>query len=312
MSALQVMYRDVDRTPYLFVLRECARKIGLDVKILRNVKSPKTGATGEEWGELLQHEEVDFLAENYWGLQSYRHRGVPFVCVATNCAKWNEKLVVGPRVKTLDDLRGKRFAGRPTGPSALFPTMWLADVGIEMEQVEIPEKQTGRWGHWKVVASGEFDACFMSSLYMEPALKAGLRVLDFGSYPFSGGNVALNTTENIAATKRDDVQKLVDAFFMANEVFQTDLATVERIIADEALELLSEHFTIDDGFAKRLAPQLAEELTLIPVPSAAGVNNAQRIRFSTNPELRDFNPMLMWDLSFARSTLARQNRPAST
>lgn len=306
MSTLSVMYRDVDRTPYLFVLRECARKIGLAVEVLRNVRSPKTGATGEEWGELLEHEEVDFLAENYWGLQSYRLRGVPFVCVATNCSKWNEKLVVGPGIRTLDDLRGKRFAQRPTGPSAVFPAMWLSDVGIEMEIVEIPEKQTGRWGQWKVVASGEYAATFMSPLYMAPALQAGLRELPFQTYPFSGGNVALTTTEHVAARKREAVQKLVDAVFMTNQIFHTDRATVERIIRDEALELLSEHFTIDDGFAARMAPMLAEELSEVPVPTPLGVYNAQRIRFPTNPELRDFNPMLMWDLSFARDTLGRR------
>lgn len=308
MSDLQVMYRDVDRTPYLFVLRDCARRIGLDLDIVRNVRSPKTGATGEEWGELLEHEEVDFLAENYWGLQSYRHRGVPFVTVAGNVNQWNEKLLVGPRITCLADLDGKRLAGRPTGPTAVFPTMWLSDLGMTMEQIVIPEKETGRWGHWKAVASGDYDACFMSSLYMEPALKAGLCELAFEQYPFAGGNVSLTTTEHIAATKRAAVQKLVDAMFEANRVFRTDPATVERIIADEAADLLAEHFTIGPGFAEWLYPLLREELAEYPVPPAAGVHNAHRIRFSTNPELRDFNPMLMWDLSFARASMAKHKR----
>ena len=50
MSALQVMYRDVDRTPYLFVLREYARKLGLDVKVLRKVKSPQDRRDGRRVG----------------------------------------------------------------------------------------------------------------------------------------------------------------------------------------------------------------------------------------------------------------------
>lgn len=308
MSTLRVMYRDVDRTPYLFVLRDSARRLGLDLDIVKNVRSPKTGATGEEWGELLEREEVDFLAENYWGLQSYRHRGVPFVTVAGNVNQWNEKLLVSPSITCVDDLDGKRLAGRPTGPAALFPTMWLEDLGMTMEQIVIPEKETGRWGHWKAVASGDCDACFMSSLYMRPALEEGLHVLELEHYPFAGGNVSLTTTEHIAATKREAVQTLVDAMFATNDVFRTDGDTVVRIIRDEAADLLREHFTVGTGFAEWLYPLLREELAKYPIPPAAGVHNAHRIRFSTNPELRDFNPMLMWDLSFARTSMASRTR----
>ena len=306
MSNLQLMYRDVDRTPYLFVLRDCARKLGLELDIVRNVRSPKSGATGEEWGELLQNEEVDFLAENYWGLQSYRHRGVPFVALAGNVDEWNESLVVRPGISRIADLDGKRLAGRPTGPTAVFPMMWLGDLGMTMEQTVIPEAKTGRWGHWQAVASGECDACFMSSLYIEPALKAGLTELKIEPYPFAGGNVSLTTTEHIAATKTNAIQTLVDAMFMTNDVFRTDPTTVVRIIRDETLDLLKEHFTIDAGFAEWIYPLLRDELAATPVPPALGVYNAQRIRFSTNPELKEFNPMLMWDLSFARRSIAKR------
>src|SRR5580700_6406289 len=121
MSKLVVMYRDVDRTPYLFVLRVRARSLGLDLEIVRNQRSVKTGATGEEWGELLQHEEIDFLAENYWGLQSYRLRGVPFVAVAGNTDRWTDMLFARPGITRVADLEGKRMAVRPTGPGAVFP-----------------------------------------------------------------------------------------------------------------------------------------------------------------------------------------------
>ena len=308
MTDLQLMYRDVDRTPYLFVLRDCARKLGLELNIVRNVRSPKTGATGEEWGELLQNEEVDFLVENYWGLQSYRHRGVPFVTLAGNVDTWNENLVVRKDISRVQDLNGKRLAGRPTGPTAVFPTMWLGDLGMSMEQIVIPEKKTGRWGHWKAVADGECDACFMSSLYIEPALQAGLRKLPVEPYPFAGGNVSLTTTEHITAIKSNAIQTLVDAMFLANDVFRTDPASVVRIIRDEASDLLKEHFAVDAGFAEWLYPLLRDEIAETPVPAAAGIHNALRIRFSTNPELREFNPMLMWDLSFARKSMAKREQ----
>jgi hypothetical protein len=311
MSDLVVMYRDVDRTPYLFVLRDRARSLGLDLEIVRNQRSVKTGATGEEWGELLQHEEVDFLAENYWGLQSYRLRGVPFVAVAGNTDRWTDMLFARPGITRVADLEGKRMAVRPTGPGAVFPNMWLEDLKMTMELVTIPEKQTGRWGHWKVVASGEFDCCLMSEIYAEPALAAGLHEIPIDYYPFAGGNVSMTTTEHIAATKRDAVQALVDAMFLTNDAFHTDPATVQRIIRDETAELLGEHFTLEPGFEVRFHAMLRDELSELPVPTAAGIHNAQRIRFSTNPELRALNPVLMWDFSFARATLAKR-APAKT
>ena len=70
------------------------------------------------------------IAENYWGLQSERARGLPFVTFGSAVRHWNEKLVVAPGIRALDDLRGKTLALRTPGPQELLPKLWLQDRGL--------------------------------------------------------------------------------------------------------------------------------------------------------------------------------------
>ena len=57
MGGFSVMYRDYDRTPYLYTLQWAAKSLGLEVDIQR--------AEGYDWAQLLRDGTVDFLAENY-------------------------------------------------------------------------------------------------------------------------------------------------------------------------------------------------------------------------------------------------------
>src|SRR5918996_1569973 len=124
MAGLRLLYRDVDRTPFLFTLGQCARKHGVDLEFLR----PTQGDT--LWAERLQSGDVDVIAENYWGLQNSRAKGAPFITIASVSNAMPERLVGGPSVNSEADLRGKRLAVRQTGPQLLYPTMWLKDRGL--------------------------------------------------------------------------------------------------------------------------------------------------------------------------------------
>ena len=48
---------------------------------------------------------------------------------------------------------------------------------------------------------------------------------------------------------------------------------------------------------------LRDELDDPPVPTLEAVLNMRRMRLKSAPELASFNPLLMWDLSFARRAL---------
>jgi hypothetical protein len=116
------------------------------------------------------------------------------------------------------------------------------------------------------------------------------------------GNVTLTTLENFATSRRDDVQKLVDAAFDASRLFKHDPAAAMEICMREPVKLLK----LDGRAAmERLYDILREELSEQPIPTPEGIANTRRMALTRIPELKDFNPLAMWDLSFARAALKR-------
>ena len=263
-------------------------------------------ARDAEWSERLEREEVDVITDNYWRLQVDRARGVPFVSIATASNVFPEKLFVHPSVRSLDDLRGKKLAIRGVGPQLLFPQMWLRDHGLDQDvQVVVsPESETGRWGHWKPVAAGECHACFITDLYEDAPTEAGLMVLPTERYPFADGYVTLTTTEGIISRKPKELQALVNAAFEASQTFLSDPAAVVAVMREECLTGLREHFElVDDDDLMNLHRKLVEGMSYPPLPTAEGIINAYRLQIDAAPEMVDFNPLLMWDLSFARHAM---------
>jgi ABC-type nitrate/sulfonate/bicarbonate transport system substrate-binding protein len=292
MSSLRVLYRDVDRTPYLYALRYTALKRGLDVEL---TQAPK----GNRYGEFLIDGETDVLAENYWGLQSFRAAGRDFISLATAVCTLNEKLFVKSDVDHLEQLKGKRIAIRGVGPSQYIPKLWLKDhgFGVETEAVVISEKEVGRWGNWKKVIDGDCAGCFITNFYQDEPKAAGLKEFPIEPYGFIG-NVTLTTTEALAHERHADMQRLVDAAHDASRLFKQNKEKALEIIAAEPMRLMN----IDnDAELTRVYGILSDELSDRPVPSAAAISNTHRMRLQSNPELEHFNPMLMWDLSFARN-----------
>ena len=120
-----MLYRDVDRLPFLHGLRRCAETLGLSITLVRHQQAGK-----EDWGQKLRRGEVEVIAENYWALQRYRAAGVPFVTVGSSSHVWTELLLAQPGITKLADLRGKKLAARLTGPQASFPRVLLERAGF--------------------------------------------------------------------------------------------------------------------------------------------------------------------------------------
>ena len=223
MEHVKVLYRDDDRLPYLCAIQHCATRFGLDIELRQ--------ATGRAFGEVLEAGEVDVLAENYWGLQSFRAGGAPFVSLATSVSHLNEQLYVHPSVHRIEDLRGKRFAVRSIGPQQYITDLWLTDMGLadDVEQVIISEPDVGRWMHWKLVLEGEFHGCFVTNSYADAPREAGLPLIPTERYPFLG-NVTLTATESFTKERAAVAQALVDAAFAATNLFRTDPETTTSIM----------------------------------------------------------------------------------
>jgi hypothetical protein len=302
---LRLLYRDVDRIPFLLAVQDAAHAHGLDLELVRHRQIGK-----EDWGEALKRGDVDAIAENYWALVRYRAAGDPFVTVASASHWWREYLLARPGLDTVHDLKGKRLAVRSTGPQPWFPAVFFAQAGMagEVTFVTIPEAESGRFGLWKAVVSGDCDACFVSKLYAEPPLQARLHEIEYPPFPFTGGHVVPTTTEAFAYDNPDAVQALVDAMFDACERCVDDDGYMLELVR-RGTGLLREYHTLSsEAEAVRTAAILREEIARVPIPTLRGIQNALDLVTVRFPELDGFDPLLMWDLSFARIALAKRTR----
>ncbi len=302
---MRLLYRDVDRLPYLLVLQRAARARGLDLELVRHQQIAK-----EDWGESLKRGDVDAIAENYWALVRYRAAGDPFVTVASASNSWDEIFFVRPDVRSVNDLKGKVMATRSTGPQQWFPYVFLDRMGLrdDVEVVVVPESEVGRMAYWKRVAEGDCAGCFVPPLYDDGPRAAGLRELAYPRYAFNGGHIIPTTTEAYIHDNRAAVQSLVSAMFDACAHLNASLDNMVAAVR-ESIDDLREHFTLsNDADILRLSTMFQSEIAPVPIPTVDGLRNALdiiRVRF---PDLRDFDPLIMWDLSFARAALHERSR----
>jgi ABC-type nitrate/sulfonate/bicarbonate transport system substrate-binding protein len=302
--ALRLLYRDIDRLPYLYAVQRAARARGLDLSLVLHQQ-----IGDKDWGEVLKRGEVDAIAENYWALVRYRAAGDPFVTVASAANWWDEILFVRPDVGRVDDLKQTKMAARSTGPQRWFPRVFLERNGL-LDDVEIevvPEREVGRMNYWQRVASGDCAACFVPPLYADGPRAAGLRELPYPRFAFNGGHVIPTTTEAFIARQPDAVQALVDAMFDACALLTAsgdEVVAMVRLAANE----LRAHFTIEnDADVVRLSAMLQAEISPVPIPTLDGLRNALDIICARFPDLRSFDPLIMWDLSFARAALGARS-----
>jgi len=280
----------------LYTIKHAAYERGVELEVALQ--------PGREYGELVLRGDADLLAENYYNLQTYRARGAPLVSLATSVTWLNERLLVAPDVQSFDDLRGRVFAIRGQGPQELINRLWLRDMGLHdtMEIVVIPEDEVGRWGQWRKVVSGEAVGTFVTHLYADGPLAAGLKELPFEPYGFIG-NMTLTTSRSILAAKHEAIEQVVRAAFDAVRTFKTDRARTLEIMSGEPARLLSAE---RDFQLERTYDILRDELSDAPVPSAQGILNTYRMVLARSPELASYNPLLGWDLTIASKLVDEQ------
>jgi hypothetical protein len=143
----------------------------------------------------------------------------------------------------------------------------------------------------------------VTNLYADEAIAAGLKVLDLEPYGFIG-NVTLTTTRGLIERRPDAVNALVHAAFDASALFQQDRSAVLEIMRGEPQRLMNDEQQ-SAADLERTYEILCSELSAQPIPTPEGLSNTRRMSLSVFPELRDFNPLEMWDLSFAARAAQR-------
>jgi hypothetical protein len=172
MDTIRVAYRDDDRTPVIYCIKEIGAKYyGIDVEVL------KIKPYGEFEASLFS-DSADVLIDHVEFLYADATKGkkITFFC-APRIVRGLD-LMVPKHVENVSEFVDKNMAVRDSGRPHTV-TLWLRMMGLE-GKVGVPifkDADVGRWGQWKKVISGECIACFMDPLYQAEPLNAGLKFL---------------------------------------------------------------------------------------------------------------------------------------
>jgi hypothetical protein len=291
MRKITLAYRDDDRTPVIFALREMAKRhYALDVNIVR-IKG------GAEYEAALFNGAADIIIEHLEYLYDEAAKGkkVMFFCAPSKGGGLD--LVVPPEIESVEQLRGKTMAVRAHGqPHAV--TLWLRMLGLEKDVTTliVHDKDVGRWGQWKKVASGECVATFMSPLYLPEALAAGLKVLAVPDIPIVGHFAQACLAEFARkndAVMRAYVQSVLHALVWLTYRHGEALSTL-------ASELKTCMALADDNELQRRFDAVATGLKIRPYPTPQAIANTYEIAVIEYPDAKGLNPLSLWDLHWVK------------
>jgi hypothetical protein len=291
MESLSLAYRDDDRTPVIFAIREMAqRNYNLEVKVVR-IKD------GDAYEDALFNGGADIIIEHleYLYAEAAKGKKIAFFCAPSKGGGLD--LVVRQSVQSVEEFRGKSMAVRSHGqPHAV--TLWLRTLGLEqdVETMIVHDKEVGRWGQWKNVISGECVATFLSPLYLPDALNAGLKVLQVPDIPIVG-HFAQACLAEFARTREAVMHAYVQSVLHA-------LVWLEYR-PEEALATLAPELKIcieldDDVELKRRFDSVVGGLKIRPYPKPQAIANTYEIATLEYPEAKGLNPLSLWDLHWVK------------
>jgi NitT/TauT family transport system substrate-binding protein len=293
---LRIIYRSNSHAPLWLVADKsgCWSQNGLDVDT-----SPQL--VRERAVESLKNGHVDLISGNHHNLYVRNARnGEDFVHLAQPTNNWTEnKLVVRPGVRSVQDLKGKKIAAdKLTSHAGLNIWLFLKQAGLDMDRgdVEIVEFRGTSEERWQRVLSGEFDATFVTIPHDSRAAKAGAHVIEVAPIPMIRG-VTLTTTTSFVKSHSDEVRRLTKGLVDAIHYFITR--------KQETLEILKEHATPilklqSDAEVERLYDEWGQSLERKPYPKLSAIANVFQLAVRRDPDIAGYNPLMLWNTHFVR------------
>jgi NitT/TauT family transport system substrate-binding protein len=293
---LRIIYRSNSHAPLWLVAEKsgCWNQNGLDVDT-----SPQL--VRERAVESLKNGHVDLISGNHHNLYVRNARnGEDFVHLAQPTNNWTEnKLVVRPGVRSVQDLKGKKVAAdKLTSHAGLNIWLFLKQAGLDMDRgdVDIVEFRGTSEERWQRVLSGEFDATFVTIPHDSRAAKAGAHVIEVAPIPMIRG-VTLTTTTSFVKSHCDEVRRLTKGLVDAIHFFITR--------KQETLEILKEHATPilklqSDAEVERLYDEWAQSLERKPYPKLSAIANVFQLAVRCDPDIAGYNPLMLWNTHFVR------------
>lgn len=291
MQALTLAYRDDDRTPLIFAIREIAKRhYDVDVRVVKI-------ADGDEYEAALFNGAADVIIEHLEYLYDEAAKGKKAIFFCAPSKGGGLDLVVPQEISSVAQFKGKTMAVRSHGqPHAV--TLWLRMMGLEKDVATeiVHDKHVGRWGQWKKVVSGECIATFMSPLYLPDALAAGLKVLPVPDIPIVG-HFAQACLSEFARTHSELLRNYVKAVLHAlswlvlrpGDAFAGLVADVQACLKIE-----------DEKELRRRFDSVVSGLKIRPYPTPQAIANTYEIATIEYPDAKGLNPLSLWDLHWVK------------
>lgn len=291
MDKLRLAYRDNDRTPVIFCIREMARRhYDIDVEALRIQDNAKFESAIFEDGAEVLIEHTEYL----YG-EPYRGRNVTMFVAP--CITTDLYFMVSKDVTEVEQLVGGTVAIRGSGrPHSSM--LELRSMGLDgrVNTVIVPDSEVGRWGQYKKVTSGECGGAFMTTLYLPPALAAGLHVLHAPEVEVIG-HFAQACTTSFASGHADLMDRYIRANVHALCFLKLQRQAAMEIVAEEPARLMK----IDDGAElERFVEAIVPQLQLKPYPTPQAVANTYESAVAEYPGAEGQNPLAIWDLHWVK------------
>lgn len=293
---MRIYYRASSHVPLWKVMEEGGflEKHGLVMEMGSLEGQRKRAAEGLKSGEL------DIVSGNHHSLYARKAlHGDPYVHIAQSNNTWRENyLVCGAGIEGLNDLKGKRIAMDDyDGHTGLNVWLYLRQHGLEegrdVELVTDPVKGAERA---RGVLAGKYDATFIRAVDRLRALKFGAKIVEVPSMAMIEG-VTLTTTTTYVSRHEDECRALIAAMIDGVHFFKTRKSDTLKILQTHCSELLKMR---DDAEWGCFYENQAASLEGVPYPSLAAIQNVFALAVKRNPEIRDFNPLALWDLHYVK------------
>ncbi len=292
MQELKLAYRDNDRTPVIFCIKEMARRhYGIDVKVVQ-IRGAK------EYEAAIFNGSADVIIERMDYLFGEAVKGSKVAMFCAPVITSGMELVVPNHVKGIDDLKGKKIAVRAAGrPYTVALRLRKMGLEKEVERVIVTDDEVGRWGQWKKVVNGECIATYMAPIYLSEALAAGLKVLETPELQVIG-HFAQACSTKFARENHELLGSYVRSVVHALCLMKFRRDETMKIVSQEPMRLMKIQ---DRKELERQVNSIIHELQVLPYPTPEGITNSHEISTDEWPAGKALeNPLTLWDLHWLK------------
>jgi ABC-type nitrate/sulfonate/bicarbonate transport system substrate-binding protein len=248
----------------------------------------------------LRAGELDIISGNHHNLYAPRAlNGEPFVHIAQTNNLWKENwLVMRPGMKGLKDLKGKRLAMDDFhSHNGLNVWRYLQLNGLEEgRDIELVNGERKGLDRIRKVMSGDYDATFVRPVEQLRGRSLGANIIEMPSMPMIEG-VTITTTTTYVNNHQEEIRGLLLALVEATHFFKTRRQDTLNILKQHCSDVLKHQ---SDEETELFYKTQENSLEPKPYPTLGAIENVFALAARECPEIRDSNPLAMWDLHYVR------------